>query len=102
MHLVSVPYTFDLSVRQVDTENMIMLTNNHIREFELCAEDDDYYRKWLQLVANKDQVRKQRAAEATRRWRRKLARQQSISNEPLDMNPENNDIVESFWNPREE
>ena len=95
-------YTLDRGLRQIDTENMIILTNHHIRQFELCAEDDDHYQKWLTHITTKAENKKRRTAEATKSWRRKLARMTAQSSDPrINNSDEALELREaSFWNAR--
>ena len=73
MHLSSVPYTFDKSYMGLDIENMIMLTNHHIKQYSLCNDDDDHYNRWLGLVYSKSENLKRKHSESNRRWKRKFS-----------------------------
>jgi hypothetical protein len=67
------PYILEAAHQQMDIENIVMLTNEHIATNDLADEDGVYYRKWLAFVKHKEAVYKQARQESNARWRRRVS-----------------------------
>ena len=67
--LLNQPYCLDKSHIQIDIENCIMLTNAHITINALTSDDMLYYRRWLTVISEKVETKREKRVEATAAWR---------------------------------
>lgn len=81
--LVKKPYALARKSLQSDINNIFILTNEHIVQNALTEGEGVWYRKWLSVMREKEETRLEKRRRSTAEYRKRTAREASLTAEPL-------------------